>query len=199
LADYRRSPMERKLDTDPNLVRNTSHLPDEIRLVDFDETYVCSRATAITRMRDTELDLYLVNAQAKPPVYKLLDYGRYRFEDQKKKREQQRKMREQNRPVKEFKFKPAIDDHDIGVKLHHIRENLTDHDVKVCLDLKRNAFVLTNRGRRSLHEVIADPAFVLNRILDELKGQVQPVRLTTTDNQVYAILKNNVQEQEVPA
>jgi translation initiation factor IF-3 len=185
------------IDTDPNLVRNTNHLPDEVRLVDLDDTYVCSRNTVLTRIRETQLDLYTINAQAKPPVYKLLDYGRFRFEEQKKQREKQRKLREQNRPIKEFKFKPAIDDHDIGVKVHHIRENLADNDVKVCLDLKRNAFVLTNRWARQLSEVIADPAFVLNRVLAELKDHVQPVRLTITDNQVYAVLKHA--EQELPA
>jgi translation initiation factor IF-3 len=143
----------------------------------------------MARVKDTGLDLYLINGGGTPPVYKLLDYGRFKFDEQKKQRERQRKLREQNRPVKEFKFKPMIDDHDIGVKLHHIKENLADHDVKVCLDLKRNAFVLTNRWKRQMSEVVADPAFVLNRILDELKDHVQPVRLTITDKQVYAVLR----------
>lgn len=190
MADNRRSLPGKLPDADQNLVRNVNHLPDEIRLVDDEETYICSRNTAATRARETSLDLYLINATAKPPVYKLLDYGRFKFDEQKKERDRQRRMREQNRPIKEFKFKPAIDDHDISVKLHHIRENLTDHDVKVCLDLKRNAFVLTNRWKRSIAEVVADPAFVLNRILSELKDDVQPVRLTMTDNQVYAVLKH---------
>lgn len=191
MADPRRSLPESRggKENDRNLVRNPNHLPDEVRLVDTDQTYVCSRSTVINRLRETELDLYLINGTAKPPVYKLLDYGRFRFDEQKKQRERQRKLREQNRPVKEFKFKPMIDDHDIGVKIHHIRENLSDHDVKVCLDLKRNAFVLTNRWRRPMAEVVADPAFVLNRVLDELKAEVQPVRLTVTDNQVFAVLK----------
>lgn len=189
MADNRRVP-NRAPEVDQNLVRNINHLPDEIRLIEGDETYICSRNTAASRIRETSLDLYLINDTAKPPVYKLLDYGRFKFDEQKKERERQRKMREQNRPIKEFKFKPAIDDHDISVKIHHIRENLTDHDVKVCLDLKRNAFTLTNRWKRSISEVVADPAFVLNRILSELKDDVQPVRLTQTDNQVYAVLKH---------
>lgn len=197
MPDYRRAQPERVVDTDNNLVRNPNHIPDQVRLVDLDDTYVCNRSAVINRLRETALDLYLINAKASPPVYKLLDYGRFRFDEQKKQKERQRKLREQNRPIKEFKFKPMIDDHDIGVKLHHIRENLADHDVKVCLDLKRNAFVLTNRWSRPMHEVIADPAFVLNRVLDGLKDHVQPVRLTLTDNQIYAILKFNGQDEEV--
>jgi translation initiation factor IF-3 len=190
LVDHRRSLPNRNTDIDPNLVRNLNHLPNDIRLVDLDGTHLCSRSTVLVRLNETQLDLYLISADATPPVYKLLDYGRFRYDEQKKMRERQKKMREQNRPIKEFKFKPMIDDHDIGVKLHHIRENLADHDVKVCLDLKRNAFVITNRWSRSLHEVISDPAFVLNRVLEELKDQVQPTKLTITDNQVFAILKH---------
>lgn len=181
-------------DFDPNLVRNQQQIPDKVRLVDLENTYLATRSEVLTRIRETDLDLYCMNPQAVPPVYKLLDYGRYRYDQQKKKREHQKKMREQNRPIKEFKFKPSIDDHDVEVKVHHIRENLPDHDVKICMDLKRNAFVLTNRWSRTIADAVADPAYVLNRVLDELKDMVQPSRLTVTDNQVYVLLKRQGDE-----
>lgn len=182
------------LSVDPNLVHNPNHLPEHIRLVDLDETYLATRPEVLLRIRETNLDLYLVNDKADPPVYKLIDYGKHRFEQQKKQREQQRRMREQNRPIKEFKFKPQIDEHDVGVKVHHIRENLPDHDVKICMDLKKNAFVLTNRWSRRIPDVVAAPEFVLNRVLRELDGAVQPVRLTITENMVFAILKRQDEE-----
>jgi translation initiation factor IF-3 len=177
------------LNADPNLVHNMNHLPEEIRLVDLDDTYLATRQQTSIRMRETQLDLYLINANAEPPVYKLLDYGKYRYDQQKREREHQRRLREQNRPIKEFKFKPQIDEHDVEVKVHHIRENLAEHDVKICMDLKKNAFVLTNRWKRKIPEVVGAPEFVLNRVLEELKADVQPARLTITENQVFAVLK----------
>lgn len=178
-------------DIDPNLVRNINHIPDTVRLVDLDKTWIATRQEVMARVKDTELDLYKLNSDSQPPVYKLLDYGRYRFDKQKKDREQKKKQREQARPVKEFKFKPGCGDHDVAVKIHHIRENLPEHDIKVCMDLKKTAFVLTNRWSRTIQEAVADEDFVLNRVLDELKDMVQPVRLNITENQVFAMLKYN--------
>jgi translation initiation factor IF-3 len=176
-------------ENDPNLVRNQHQIPERVRLVDLDNTYIASRQEVLARIRETDLDLYRLNGDASPPVYKLLDYGRFRFDQQKKKREQQKKLRELNRPIKEFKFKPGIDEHDVGVKVHHIRENLAQHDVKIFMDLKRNAFVLTNRWSRSIADAVSDDGFVLKRILAELQNDVQPVKLTITENQVFAVLK----------
>lgn len=176
---------------DPNLVRNLNHIPDRVRLVDVDRTWVASKNEVQARVTETDLDLYLLNNDVSPPVYKLLDYGRYRFDLQKKQREQKKKQREQARPVKEFKFKPGCGDHDIAVKIHHIRENLPDHDVKVCMDLKKTAFVLTQRRTRPIAAAVAEHDFVLNRVLAELQDIVHPTRLNITDNQIYALLKYN--------
>ncbi len=177
------------IETDQNLIRNLNHLPDKIRLVDIENTWVASRSEVQTRIRETALDLYLVNNEVSPPVYKIMDYSRFRFEQQKKDREHKKKMREQSRPVKEFKFKPGISDHDVGVKLHHIRENLPEHDIKITMDLKRTAFVLTNRWSRSVAEAVAEEKFVLNRVLAELKSMIQPTKLNISDNQVYSLIR----------
>ncbi len=180
---------DRAPEVDQNLVRNLNHIPEQVRLVDLDHTWVASRSEVQTRVRETALDLYLVNKEVNPPVYKIIDYGRFRYEQQKKEREHKKKMREQNRPIKEFKFKPSISDHDVEVKLHHIRENLPEHDIKICMDLKRTAFVLTNRWSRSIAEAVAEESFVLNRVLAGLVDIVQPAKLNTSDTQVMAILR----------
>jgi translation initiation factor IF-3 len=176
-------------DADPNLVRNLNYIPEQIRLVDLDRTWIASRNEVQTRIRETQMDLYLVNKEVNPPVYKIMDYGRYKFDLQKKHREQKRKQREQTRLIKEFKFKPGCSDHDIGVKVHHIRENLPDHDIKICMDLKKTAFVLTMRRTRNLYEVVADENFVLNKVLVELQDVIQPTKLSVSENQISAILK----------
>lgn len=181
-------------DIDPNLIRNFSHIPDQVRLVDLDKTWIASKQEVITRLKETELDLYKMNVEAKPPVYKLMDYGRFRFDQQKKQKEQKKKQREQTRPVKEFKFKPGCGDHDVAVKIHHIRENLPEHDIKICMDLKKTAFVLTNRWSRTIQEAVSDEDFVLNRVLRELITLVQPVNLNITENQVFAVLRYNGEE-----
>lgn len=181
-------------DVDQNLVKNISHLPDQVRLVDLDKTWLATKQEVLARIKETELDLYIINTESEPPVYKLMDYGRFRFDQQKKQREQKKKQRDQARPVKEFKFKPGCGDHDIAVKIHHIRENLPEHDIKVCMDLKKTAFVLTNRWSRSVKEAVSDEDYVLNRVLLEVKDLVHPVRLNITDNQVFAVLKYNGEE-----
>jgi translation initiation factor IF-3 len=184
-------------DIDPNLVRNLNHIPEQVRLVDVDKTWLASRSEVQARIRETNLDLYLINKEVSPPVYKMLDYGRFRFDKQKKDREHKKKMREQNRPMKEFKFKPGIDDHDVETKLHHIRENLPECDVKICMDLKgrggsrQNAFILTNRWTRSIESAVAEPNFVLNRVLGGLLDLAIPTRINITDNQIYAVVKYN--------
>jgi translation initiation factor IF-3 len=185
-------------DTDPNLVRNINHIPDNVRLVDIDRTWLASRSEVQMRIKETSLDLYLVNKDSNPPVYKILDYGKYRFNKQKKEREQKKKMREQNRTMKEFKFKPNIDGHDIKVKLHQIKENISNHDIKICMDLKtrngnkQNIFILTNRGKRSIEEAISSKDFPLNIILNNLQDIIQqPCKLTITENQIFTIIKYN--------
>lgn len=181
-------------DADQNLVRNDSHIPERVRLVDLDQTWIATKSEVQARVRETELDLYVIDKESSPPVYKLLDYGRFRFDQQKKQREQKKKQREQARTVKEFKFKPGCGDHDVQVKIHHIRENLPEHDIKICMDLKKTAFVLTVRGKKQISEVVAEENFVLNRILAELKDEIEPVRLRITDNQVFAVLKHHGEE-----
>lgn len=187
-------------DVDPNLVRNINQIPEQVRLADLDRIWIASKNEVQTRIRETALDLYLIDNNVSPPVYKLLDYGRFRFDQQKKQREQKKKQREQSRPVKEFKFKPGCGDHDVLVKIHHIRENLPEHDIKICMDLKKTAFVLTNRWSRTIAQAVAEEAFVLNRVLDEIKDLVHPARLNITDNQVFAILSfrpiNKIHEEE---
>lgn len=178
-------------DLDPNLIRNLNHIPERVRLVDLDSTWIASKSEVQARLRETALDLYLVNKESNPPVYKILDFGRFRFDEQKKQREQKKKQREQARPIKEFKFKPGCGEHDVQVKVHHIRENLPEHDIKICMDLKKTGFVLTNRWTRPIAEAVAEQNFVLNRVLADLVDVIQPVNLKLTDNQVFAMLKYN--------
>ena len=90
---------------------------------------------------DQGLDLVEISPNAKPPVCRLMDYGKFRYEQGRKQREQ-RKNNHQN-AVKEIKFRPNVGDHDYETKLNHVKKFLEKgHKVKVSL---------TFRGRENAH------------------------------------------------
>ena len=102
------------------------------------------------------LDLVEVSPNADPPVCKILDYGKYKYEIQKKKNEARKKQKIIE--VKEIKLRPNIDDNDYGVKMRAMRKFLQEGDkVKVTLRF---------RGREMAHQDLG--AKVLDRVRDEL-------------------------------
>jgi len=103
------------------------------------------------------LDLVEISPNATPPVCKILDYGRYRYEDQKKKAEARKKQKVID--VKEIKMRPNIDQHDYDVKMRAIHRFLEEGDkVKVTLRF---------RGREMAHQDLG--LKVLIRVRDQLE------------------------------
>ena len=103
------------------------------------------------------LDLVEVSPTAAPPVCKILDYGRFKYEDQKKKAEARKKQKTID--VKEIKMRPNIDVHDYDFKMRAIHRFLGEGDkVKVTMRF---------RGREMAHQEIG--MNVLNRVRDELE------------------------------
>ena len=103
------------------------------------------------------LDLVEISPNASPPVCKILDYGRYRYEDQKKKAEARKKQKVID--VKEIKMRPNIDQHDYDVKMRAIHRFLEEGDkVKVTLRF---------RGREMAHQDLG--LKVLIRVRDQLE------------------------------
>lgn len=76
---------------------------------------------------DSEMDMVEVAAQARPPVVKLMDYGRYRYQQQKKEKEARKNA--QTVDVKEVQLRPRTDDHDFDVKLKRARRFLEEGNV----------------------------------------------------------------------
>lgn len=189
----------REDDFDRNLVQNPQRLPDELRLIDTrpeadaeTRNRLVTRQEAIDLMNATGLDLYVVSPEDAPPpvVLKLLDYGKFRFEQQKKKREVERKQRQNTRTLKEFYFGPQIGEHDIDVKIAHIRQLIGDHDIKIAVKLNRhNKFILTNRNARRLDHAIKDEDFVLQRVMKSLAADIAPTRVELGEKLVYATLR----------
>jgi translation initiation factor IF-3 len=113
---------------------------------------------AIQMAYDAGLDLVEIAAAANPPVCKILDLGKYKYEIQKKKNEARKKQKVIE--VKEIKMRPGIDEHDYQVKMRSMRRFLEEGDkVKVTIRF---------RGRELVHQDLG--LKVLDRVREELDG-----------------------------
>lgn len=118
----------------------------EVRVIDADGEMrgVMTVADAIALAQESGLDLVEVSPNADPPVCKILDYGKYKYEQQKKANEARKKQKTID--VKEVKIRPGIEKHDYDVKMRNARRFLEDGDkVKVTMRF---------RGREMAHQEI---------------------------------------------
>ena len=130
----------------------------QVRLIDQEGENVGVVATpeAMQRAEEAGLDLVEISPGADPPVAKILDYGRFKYEDQKKKNEARKKQKIID--VKEIKMRPNIDQHDYDVKLRSINRFIGEGDkVKVTLRF---------RGREMVHQELG--LKVLNRVREQV-------------------------------
>ncbi|KAL2338540.1 hypothetical protein Fmac_012986 [Flemingia macrophylla] len=112
---------------------------DTVRLIDQNQNMVgvVSIDDAIRMAEDVELDLVILSPDADPPVVRIMNYSKYRYEQQKKKRGQQKKSAASRMDLKELKMGYNIDEHDYSVRLKAARKFLKDGDkVKVIVNLK---------------------------------------------------------------
>lgn len=99
------------------------------------------------------LDLVEVAPNAKPPVCKIMDYGKYLYEEKKK--SQEAKKRQTQIQVKEIKFRPHTDDHDLMTKVKHIRRFIEDGDrCKVTVFFRGREMAHKDRGQVILDRVV---------------------------------------------
>ena len=122
---------------------------------------VVTREEAIAAAGDAGMDLVEISPNADPPVCKILDYGKFKYEAQKKKNEARKKQKTID--VKEVKFRPNIDPHDYGVKMRAMLRFLSEGDkVKVTLRF---------RGREMAHQELG--VNVLSRVRVDLDEQAK--------------------------
>lgn len=104
---------------------------------------------------DAGLDLVEVSPNADPPVCKILDYGKFKYEQQKKRNEARKKQKIIE--VKEIKMRPGIDEHDYQVKMRSMRRFLGDGDkVKVTIRFRGREMAHQELGMRVLDRVCGD-------------------------------------------
>lgn len=131
----------------------------EIRVIDSDGSQlgVISPDEALSLAEERELDLVLVSETAKPPVCRIMDYGKYKFEQEKKAREAKKKQHTAD--VKEVKMRYKIDEHDYKVRVNQAQRFLKSGDkVKATI---------TFRGREIQHVNLAHD--LLDRMATDLK------------------------------
>lgn len=113
---------------------------------------------ALALARSRGLDLVEISGNADPPVVKIMDYGKFRYEQQKKAKEQRKKQARQGE-LKEVRFRPRTDDHDYGFKLKHAREFLEQgNKVKAWVQFRGRDIIYKDRGRDILERFIEDLA-----------------------------------------
>ena len=103
---------------------------------------VMSRNEALQIAYDDDLDLFCVAPNAQPPVCKILDYGKYRFESQKKAKEAKRNQ--QNTEIKPLRLSPVIDTHDFDTKMKQARKWL-ESGMKVKIDMRFRGRMMTRQ------------------------------------------------------
>lgn len=139
---------------------------NELRLIghDGEQIGVVSREQALEAAERAGLDLVLVSPGAKPSVARIMDYGKYKYEQQKKEREQRKNQKTID--VKEIRLSPTIDEHDFNTKLKQGRKFLDKDGDKVKVSIRF-------RGRAITHKDIGRE--VLERFAEETKdvGEVE--------------------------
>lgn len=133
-----------------------------MRVIDTDggQLGIMNIADALSKAREEEVDLVEVASNATPPVCRLMDYGKYRYELRKQKSAKKQK----DQSVKEIKFRPNIGIHDLNVKMNRMREFLeAGHKTRVRIFFRGREIVHPERGREladSVCERVADVASV---------------------------------------
>jgi translation initiation factor IF-3 len=144
----------------------------QVRLIDDagEMIGVMSAREALIRAYDVGLDLVEISPNAVPPVCKILDYGKYKYEQQKKANEARKKQKVVE--IKEIKVRPNIDDHDYDVKMKQMRNFIGEGDkVKVTLRF---------RGREMAHQELG--VKVLERIRNDLIELVRVEQMPKLEN-----------------
>lgn len=135
----------------------------EVRVIGDDGELlgVMPPAKALQMAQESGLDLVEISPNAEPPVCKILDYGKYRYEQQKKANEARKKQKTAD--LKEILLRPAIDEHDFETKMKAARRFLDDGD--------KVKFVLRFRGRELSRQAIG--LQVLERVKTTLEGLIK--------------------------
>ena len=160
----------------------------EIRLIDENGEMmgVMPPMRALDIARDRNLDLVEVSPNAMPPVCKLMDYGRYKYEQAKK--ENEARKNQKTITLKEIRMRPRTDDHDVEVKTRKIQEFLADGDkVRVSVQFRGPDMRHPDIGRK-----------LLDSIADALKGMATIERSPMMEGRMMSMIVSRAPGWEPP-
>lgn len=127
----------------------------QVRLIDQngEQRGIVDIKDALAMAQEAGLDLVEVAPDAKPPVCKLINYGRYKFEQEKKQKEAKKKQKQTK--LKEIRMQPKIDTHDLEFKTKHVKDFLdAGNKVKVTVRFRGRELAHTEIGRNVLEKII---------------------------------------------
>ncbi len=137
---------------------------------------VISLEDALEIADEAGLDLVEVSPQVSPPVCKVLDYGKFKYEQQKKANEARKKQK--TIEVKEIKMRPGIDEHDYQVKMRNVRKFIDNGD-KVKMTIRF-------RGREMAHQELG--LRVLTRVREEMEEDIKIEQMPRTEGRLMVMI-----------
>ena len=180
----------------------------EIRVIDDtgQQLGIMPPPQAVAIAKQKGLDLVEISPTANPPVCRIMDFGKYQYQEQKRAREARKHQKVIE--VKEIKFRPKVDEHDYQFKKKHIERFLEDGDkVKATVQFRGREMARTDLGHKLLRRVAEDVGErgmleshpeIGRRILERLIGELSDVALAETmprmeGNQMHTILTRRPQ------
>jgi translation initiation factor IF-3 len=133
---------------------------EQVRLIDHEgnQMGIVPTREALNQARNLDLDLVEIAPTATPPVCRIMDYGKFKFDEAQKAKESRRKV--QNVGIKEMKYRPRIGDEDFNTKTRQVEKFLGEgHKVKVTIMF---------RGRETAHPELGKK--ILDRLVEKLEG-----------------------------
>ena len=161
----------------------------EIRVIDEtgQQLGIMAPPQALAIAKQKGLDLVEISPTAVPPVCRIMDFGKYQYQEQKRSREAKKHQRVIE--VKEIKFRPKVDEHDYQFKKKHIERFLADGD-----KVKATIFF---RGREMAHPDIGQR--ILERLMNELADVAMPETMPRQEgNQMHVILSQRTGRKSAP-
>ncbi|MGX4645237.1 MULTISPECIES: translation initiation factor IF-3 [Holzapfeliella] len=135
----------------------------ELRVIaeDGEQLGILSRNEALQKAEELNQDLVLISPKAKTPVAKIMDYGKYRFQQQKKEKENKKKQKVFS--LKEIRLSPTIETNDFNTKLKKIQKFISKGDkVRVSIRFKGRAITHKDIGRKVLEQMAEATSDIAN-------------------------------------
>jgi translation initiation factor IF-3 len=147
--------MDRNQQRQPQVRVNYRIRVPEVRVIAADGTQlgIMTSQDAIRMAQEQTLDLVEVNPKADPPVCKIMDFGKYKYEEKKRANEARKKQNVVE--IKEVKVRPKTDEHDLDTKIRHIRRFLEEgNKAKITVRFRGREITHPEKGREVLDDII---------------------------------------------